>query len=98
MAMTAYALAQITIHDRPTYDRYAVQFLDVLAGFDGRLLAADEGPEVVEGDWPHQKVVLIEFPDRGALDRWAGSDAYQAIAVDRLASTTGSVLVIEGLG
>ena len=38
--------------------------MDVLSRFDGRLLAADESPEVVDGDWPHEKVVLIEFKDR----------------------------------
>jgi uncharacterized protein (DUF1330 family) len=35
-------VAQISIHDRARYDRYASQLMGVLAGFDGRLLAADE--------------------------------------------------------
>lgn len=57
--MITYVLAQLTIHDRARYDRYAAQFMGVLRGFQGRLLAADESPEVLEGSWPHQKVVLI---------------------------------------
>jgi hypothetical protein len=34
--MTAYALAQLTIQDRPTYDRYASRFLEVLDGLGRR--------------------------------------------------------------
>lgn len=48
-----YAVAQITIHDRVRYDRYAAQFLETLGPYQGRLLAADEHPEMIEGscDW-----------------------------------------------
>ena len=95
--MTTYVLAQLTIHDRVRYDRYAAQFAKVLRGFEGRLLAADESPEVWEGSWPHEKVVLIEFKDAGEAARWAASPEYRAIAVDREASTVAIVLSIRGL-
>ena len=95
--MTAYVLAQLTIHDRARYDRYAAQFLDVLNRFNGRLLAADESPDVLEGDWPFQKVVLIEFQDQSEAVRWAESADYRRIAVDREASTIATVLLVDGL-
>lgn len=95
--MTVYALAQISIHDRDLYDRYAARFMGVLAGFNGRLLAADESPEVLEGTWHHDKVVLIAFPTRSDLERWALSPEYGEIAKDRIAATTGCVLVVSGL-
>jgi uncharacterized protein (DUF1330 family) len=40
---------------------------------EGRLLASDEAPEVLEGDWPHRKVALIELADRAEALRWATS-------------------------
>ena len=95
--MTAYVLAQLTIHDRARYDRYAAQFMGVLRQFDGRLLAADESPQVLEGEWHHQKVVLIEFKDRDEATRWANSPAYRQIAVDREAATVATVLSVAGL-
>ena len=94
---TVYALAQLSIHDRARYDRYASRFLKVLERFEGRLLAADESPDVVEGEWTHQKVVLIAFPSRPAFERWASSPEYQEISKDRVASTTGTVLLVAGL-
>jgi uncharacterized protein (DUF1330 family) len=95
--VTVYALAQISIHDRARYDRYVARFMEVFQQFEGRLLAADESPVVVEGDWPHQKAILMAFPSRAAFERWAGSPAYQEISKDRVAATTGTVLLIAGL-
>jgi uncharacterized protein (DUF1330 family) len=95
--MTAYVLAQIAVHDRARYDRYAMGFLATLKPFGGRLLAADEAVEVVGGDWPFQKVVLIAFEDAGTAKAWAASPEYQAISPDREASTTGVSLLVRGL-
>jgi len=53
--MTAYVMAQISIHDRERYGRYAAGFLPTLKPFRGRLLAADERTEVMEGDWPRPR-------------------------------------------
>jgi uncharacterized protein (DUF1330 family) len=94
--MTAYVMAQLTIHDRTRYDRYAAAFFPTLQPYGGRLLAADETPEVLEGEWPREKLVLIAFPDRDAARAWAGSPAYRAIAVDRLAGSEAVVLLAEG--
>jgi uncharacterized protein (DUF1330 family) len=95
--MTVYVVAQLTIHDRARYDRYAAGFMAVLDRYGGRLLAADERPEVVEGDWGHRKVVLIEFADRESADRWSTSPEYREIAVDRIAATDGVVLFVRGV-
>nr|BFE81933.1 hypothetical protein GCM10020093_045340 [Planobispora longispora] len=71
--MTVYAVAQISIHDRQRYDKYVAGFMDVLVKYGGRLLAAQENPEVVEGEWPHEKIILLSFEDRRAFEVWAGS-------------------------
>jgi uncharacterized protein (DUF1330 family) len=68
-----------------------------LGRFEGRLLAADESPQVVEGDWPHQKIVLIEFKDTEEALRWASSPEYRKIAVDREGSTVATILTVSGL-
>jgi len=95
--MTVYAMAQISIHDRERYNSYAVRFLDVLIRYEGRLLAADERPEVIEGDWPYGKVVLMSFEDKDAFEKWAYSPEYQEISKDRIAATTGVVVLAKGL-
>jgi uncharacterized protein (DUF1330 family) len=95
--MTVYALAQISIHDRPTYERYQARFMEVFLRYRGRLLSADESPQVVEGAWDKQKVILMSFPDEAAFRDWAESPAYREIAKDRIAGSTGVVLLAKGL-
>ncbi|MFF4406145.1 DUF1330 domain-containing protein [Streptomyces sp. NPDC001262] len=96
--MTVYAIAQISIHDRPRYERYVSRFMPVLAQYGGRLLAADERVEVVEGEWNRDKVIVVAFPDRDAFARWADSPEYREIAEDRHAGTDGVVLLVNGTG
>jgi uncharacterized protein (DUF1330 family) len=93
-----YVVAQLTVHDRERYSRYAAGFMAVLQQFGGRLLANDEAPEVIEGNWDRQKVVLLQFSDRAAFEAWASSEAYQAIAGDRIAASEGPVLLVQGIG
>src|SRR5262245_24719159 len=96
-SMSMYVIGQISIHDRDTYDRYAARFSEVLGRYGGRLLAADEAPAVLEGTWGYQKVVLVQFPGPEGFEQWSRSEDYVEIAKDRLASTTGCVLLVEGL-
>ena len=96
--MPVYAIAQITITDRAAYDRYQARFMDVFSRYRGRVLAADESPQVVEGTWDRQKVVLLSFPDEAAFREWAESPAYQEIAQDRHAGSNGVVLLVKGVG
>jgi uncharacterized protein (DUF1330 family) len=96
-AMTVFVIAQLTFTDRTAYDRYQARFMDTFAGSGGRLLAADEAPVVIEGQWPHQKVVLLSFPDRQTCLRWQDSDAYREIAVDRRAGAAGPVVMVSGI-
>jgi uncharacterized protein (DUF1330 family) len=93
-----YALAQLTITDRAAYDRYQQRFMGVMKKFKGRLLAADERPQVVEGKWDREKVVLLEFPDEPAFHQWAESPEYLEIAKDRHAGSNAVVLLVRGTG
>lgn len=96
--MTVYAIAQLRFTDRPAYDRYQAAFMEVFTRFQGRVLAADEAPQVIEGQWDRQKLVLMSFPDEIAFRDWADSPAYQEISKDRLAGSDAVVLLARGLG
>jgi len=94
--MTVYAIAQLTITDRATYDRYQAKFMGVMVRYKGQVLAADESPQVVEGKWDREKVVLLSFPDEASFWEWAQSPEYQEIARDRHAGSTAVVLLAKG--
>lgn len=96
--MSVYAIAQLKITDRAAYDRYQAKFMGVMKRFQGRVLAADESPRIVEGAWDRDKVVLLSFPDEAAFREWADSPEYQEISKDRKAGSEAVVLLVKGIG
>ena len=96
--MSVYAIAQLKITDRAAYDRYQAKFMGVMKRFRGRVLAADERPQVIEGEWKRDKVVLLSFPDEQAFLEWADSPEYQEISKDRKAGSEAVVLLVQGIG
>lgn len=95
--MSVYVVAQISIHDRKEYDKYSDGFLDVFARFAGELLVVSENPQVVEGEWPYTRTVIIRFPSTEEARRWYESPEYQAIAQHRYRGSKGNAVIVEGL-
>ncbi len=94
--MPAYVLAQLTFTDEARYRRYQARFPDVFAGSGGRVLCADEAPEVIEGDWIGDKVVLLAFDTEAEALRFLESPAYQKISEDRRAGARTVALLARG--
>jgi len=94
--MTVYAIAQLKMTDRTAYDRYQARFFDVFRKHNGRLLAADEHPRVLEGTWPHDKLVMMSFPDEASFLAFSNSPEYEDISRDRKAGAQATVLLVKG--
>jgi uncharacterized protein (DUF1330 family) len=95
--MSVYIIAQLKFTRRELYDRYQSRFMGVFSQFKGKLLVADAHPVVLEGEWPHDKVVIMEFPDAVAAQEFQNSQEYQEISVDRKAGADAIVLTVRGL-
>ena len=95
--MTVYAIAQLKFTDRNAYNRYQAAFMEVFQRYSGTLLAADEAPQVVEGQWQRDKVVVMSFPDETSFREWAESPDYQRISEDRRAGADTVVLLVQAL-
>jgi len=94
--MAHYLVATINIHDRAEYAKYEADFMEVFSQFEGSILAADESPTTLEGDWTATRTVLISFPNADAAMEWYQSDAYQEIAKHRFAASTANVAMLKG--
>ena len=73
--MSVLIIAQIRIHDRERYEKYAEGFLGVFERYDGELLVVSEDPVVLEGEWPYTRTVVLRFPSADEARRWAESPA-----------------------
>ena len=94
--MSAYFVAQIRIHDPAAYGRYLDGFDEVFARYRGEVVAVDEATEVLEGEWPAARTVLIRFPNKQELLRWYRSPDYQALAAQRRRGADCNVAAVEG--
>jgi uncharacterized protein (DUF1330 family) len=92
-----YIVAQLSFRDRDAYNRYQARFMGVLRRFDGRLLAADEHPLVIEGRWDKEKVVLLSFCDKSTFQRFFDDPEYKEISKDRKSGADSIVLLVHGI-
>jgi uncharacterized protein (DUF1330 family) len=94
--MIAYFVAQITIHDEKQYRKYLAACERVFNNFNGEYLAVDTAPDVLEGEWNHQRLVIIRFPNPDDLKKWYHSPEYQGILKFRLTGARCVSLLVHG--
>jgi uncharacterized protein (DUF1330 family) len=94
--MSVYLIAELTIHDRIEYGHYESEFMGVFRRYRGEVLAVEDDPVVLEGEWTHTRTVLLRFPDAEEAARWYRSAEYEAIARHRRKGTAGNVVLLGG--
>ena len=95
--MTVYLIGKITIKDRDEYANYEAGFMDIFGQYEGKLLAVDESPEVIEGSWVTTRTVLTSFPSKDAAKAWYQSEAYQSLAKHRWAASNSDIAILTGM-
>lgn len=95
--MKCYFMAQIRIHDKEEYTKYLEGIDEVFARYNGKYLAVDTHPVLLEGEWGPGRAVLIEFPSETELHRWYDSEDYRRLLQHRLNSAQCNTIMIRGL-
>jgi uncharacterized protein (DUF1330 family) len=96
--MAVYGVAQVRIDDPVEYQKYIDGFLEIFGRFGGEVLAVDDHADVLEGEWPYTRIVIVRFESKDAFRAWYDSPDYQGLAEHRLAASEGSIVLIDGLG
>jgi uncharacterized protein (DUF1330 family) len=94
--MSAYFIALIDIHDPQRYEKYLEGFDSVFEKYRGRVVAVEDSPILLEGEWPAGRTVLMEFPDEDELRRWYESGEYQLLAEHRKEASFCRVVAVRG--
>jgi uncharacterized protein (DUF1330 family) len=93
----AYLVVQVQIRDAEIYKQYAARSPAIIAKHGGRFLARGGETDVLEGDTPQRRVVIIEFPSRQAARDFYHSREYQEIKEIRTPVSDGLFLVVDGV-
>lgn len=94
--MKAYVIVQETVKDEETFTAYRNGVVATLEEYGGRFVVRGGRLTVVEGEWPHPRAVVIEFPSREAAEGWYHSPAYQKLLPLRLSSSVGNLVIVDG--
>lgn len=95
--MPAYVIAHIDVKDPVRYEDYKKMSPVSIQKYGGRFIARGGKTEVLEGTWQPKRLVLLEFPSVERAREWWASDDYRPARDLRQATSTGDMIVVEGL-
>ena len=81
---------------RGMYDEYIRKVKPIVESFGGEYLLRTENIVSLHPQRSPQRVILIKFPSRQALDACFASDGYQNIMHERTSSVDARALIVEG--
>ena len=94
--MTAYVIAQFTVTDAEGFEAYRQAAPPIIEAYGGRCLVRGGAITSIEGDSERPKMIVLEFPDKEAAERFYSSPEYQEIMPLRRDNTQGTVSIVEG--
>ena len=94
--MAAYFIVQLQITDPDGFREYAALVPPTIARYGGRYAVRGGEYEVVEGEWPERRHVVLEFPTREQARAWYDSPEYAPLKAMRFAASEGNAILIEG--
>jgi len=95
--MRAFIIFQENLQDREKFDAYRKVVMPTLAPFAGKFLVRGGQSTIIEGEWPFERTVILEFPSRADAEGWYNSPAYQEILPLRLSSMTCNAVIVDGV-
>lgn len=96
--MPAYVIVGVDVSDPQAYGEYAREVPATLEPYGGRFLVRGGTFEVLEGDWPASRIVVLAFPSVEQAKAWHESADYQAILpIRQRHAQTHFMVVVDGV-
>ncbi|HEY0642658.1 MAG TPA: DUF1330 domain-containing protein [Nocardioides sp.] len=91
-----YVIADIEVTDPGAYEDYKRLSSAAADKYHGRWLVRGGAVDVLEGDWEPHRLVVLEFGDEDAAQRWYTSAEYAEAKAVRMRSAKASLLLVRG--
>jgi len=95
--MAGYLIVQIDVEDADTYEEYKVQVPHIIEKFGGEYLVRGGAMEVVEGEWPWPRLVVLKFPSVEQAKAFHSSSEYEGAKALRQSASKGNAVIVEGV-
>ena len=94
--MPAYLIVNTNVRDPDAYKEYMQKVTPLVAKAGGKYLVRGGPFAVLEGKWKPTRLVVIEFPDRAAIDAWYASPEYAPLIPLRHRAAETDLVVVDG--
>ena len=95
--MPVYVIADVRdARDAETLLEYRRRNTEAVENHGGRFLVRGGESTLLEGEWPTQRIVVMEFPDADAARAWWESEEYEAIKPLRRGASDTNIILVEG--
>jgi uncharacterized protein (DUF1330 family) len=95
--MPAYVVANVRVEDPERYAEYVAQVPATIERYGGRFLARAGRAERLEGAVEPARFVVLEFPSYEAAKAWYESDEYRPLLELRQQTSTGDLILTDGV-
>ncbi len=91
-----YVILTVNINDQDAFQGYVEKATGTIMAQGGSAAVVDDAVEVIEGEWPWGRTVVLEFESVDKAREWYNSPEYQAIVGERHAAADANAVIVGG--
>ena len=96
--MSVYLMTEAIVHDTEAYEEYKKQAPQYVARHGGEYCCRGGTVEVTVGEWKPERIVMLKFPSRDALNAFISDPDYKPWKELRESLTTVKTqLILDGI-
>lgn len=92
--MPAFILVELDIYDKDVYEEYKKLTPESLLPYGGEFVIRGLPVEALEGEWKHDRLVLLKFSDKEKALEWYNSEKYQLAKKIRQKASTANFFIV----
>ncbi len=94
--MAAYMIVEVETTDEALMAEYRKHTPGLVAKFGGKFIVRGGKTREIEGGWSPQRLVVLEFPDYAAAERFYDSPEYKPVLDMRLKAGKSKGIIVDG--
>jgi len=94
--MPAYMIVEVETTDENLMAEYRKHTPRLVARFGGKFIVRGGKTRTLEGGWKPSRIVVLEFPDYAAAERFYDSAEYKPVLAMRLKAGKSKAIIVDG--
>jgi uncharacterized protein (DUF1330 family) len=94
--VAAYLIVEVETTDEALMAEYRTHTAGLVAKFGGKFIVRGGKTRTLEGGWTPSRIVVIQFPDYAAAERFYDSTDYKPVLDMRLRAGKSKAILVDG--